>query len=292
MWQFLSDLTSNRSGAYTVVIFEEESTASSREYIVKPRNLRWLLISAGLLIFFGAAAAAVFSPLPQLVRGNNVEELRRSARMNAMRVAALQDSLAVQQEYARHLGALVTGRVDSSTQKYLMEQGVVRDSAVQGTERSRVHEQPAVHVNQISAGGERGQRSESRFVRPPGPDWPTQPPVEGFVTQGFDVQNGHYAVDVAVEEGSRVYSVASGFVVFADWTQEAGQVIAVQHPGGYLSVYKHNNQLLKQAGDRVTNREPVAISGNTGHITTGPHVHFELWHDGLAQDPRHFILGW
>lgn len=292
MWQFLSDLTRNISGTYTVVIFEEESTASSREYLVEPRRLRWLVVAAAVFLCLGAGVVTVLSPLPHLLRGDNVEELRQSARMNAMRVAALQDSLAVQQEYARHLGALITGRVDSSTQAFLLEQGVVTDSSARESGVQSAHEQPAVRISQISVPGETTRGSPAGGESGGGPDWPAQPPVDGFVTQGFNVEAGHYAVDVAVEKGMRVRAVASGYVVFADWTQEAGQVVAVQHPGGYLSVYKHNNELLKQAGDRVAYREPVAISGNTGHITTGPHVHFELWHDGLAQDPRHFIIGW
>ena len=85
-------------------------------------------------------------------------------------------------------------------------------------------------------------------------------------------------------------SVGDGYVTFADWTQAGGYTIAVQHAGGYLSIYKHNARLLKRAGERVRSREVVALSGNTGEITSGPHLHFELWRDGLAQDPASFLI--
>ena len=81
-------------------------------------------------------------------------------------------------------------------------------------------------------------------------------------------------------------------MVWADWTQDGGHTIAVQHADGYISIYKHNSRLLKRRGDRVTALEPIAVSGNTGAISTGPHLHFELWRNGLAQGPSAFISGW
>lgn len=80
-------------------------------------------------------------------------------------------------------------------------------------------------------------------------------------------------------------------MVFADWTYTGGHTIIVQHANGFLSVYKHNEQLLKQVADRVSVREGLAISGNSGEFTTGPHLHFELWNNGLAQDPGAYLLG-
>jgi murein DD-endopeptidase MepM/ murein hydrolase activator NlpD len=80
-------------------------------------------------------------------------------------------------------------------------------------------------------------------------------------------------------------------VVFADWTYEGGYAVGVQHADGYLTVYKHNQRLLKRVGDRIRARDEIAISGNSGEISTGPHLHFELWQNGLAQDPRSYIVG-
>jgi murein DD-endopeptidase MepM/ murein hydrolase activator NlpD len=114
----------------------------------------------------------------------------------------------------------------------------------------------------------------------------------GFPTRDFDARDGHYGVDIAVSEGAFVRSIGEGYVVMADWTQDGGYTVAVQHGNGYLSVYKHNKRLLKQVGDRVKARDALAVSGNSGEMTTGPHLHFELWRHGLAQDPRSYIAGW
>jgi murein DD-endopeptidase MepM/ murein hydrolase activator NlpD len=114
----------------------------------------------------------------------------------------------------------------------------------------------------------------------------------GFPTRDFDAADAHFGIDIAVSEGTLVRAVGEGYVVLADWTQGAGYTIAIQHADGYLSVYKHNKRLLKKTGDRVQAREALAVSGSSGEVTTGPHLHFELWQNGLAQDPRPYVTGW
>jgi murein DD-endopeptidase MepM/ murein hydrolase activator NlpD len=119
---------------------------------------------------------------------------------------------------------------------------------------------------------------------------PALPPLTGVVSRAYDAGAGHFGLDIVARTGSTVRAVGDGFVVAADWTHTGGYTIAVQHPNGYLSIYAHNQRLLKRIGDRVRSQEALALSGNTGTITSGPHLHFELWRDGLAQDPRAFLL--
>jgi murein DD-endopeptidase MepM/ murein hydrolase activator NlpD len=122
---------------------------------------------------------------------------------------------------------------------------------------------------------------------------PVESPVTtGFPTRSFDASDEHFGVDIAVSEGTYVRAVGEGYVILSDWTQGGGYTIAVQHSDGYLSVYKHNKRLLKQTGDHVQAQEALAVSGSSGEMTTGPHLHFELWQNGLAQDPRPYVTGW
>ena len=118
---------------------------------------------------------------------------------------------------------------------------------------------------------------------------PALPPIVGVLSRGYSAEAGHFGLDFAAREGTPVRSIGDGFVVFADWTHAGGFTIAVQHSDGYLSVYKHNQRLLKREGDRVRSQETVALSGNTGAVTSGPHLHFELWREGLAQDPHAYL---
>ena len=115
------------------------------------------------------------------------------------------------------------------------------------------------------------------------------PPVKGTVTQPFNLNKSHYAVDVAVEENTPIKNIADGIVVFSEWTAETGFVIIVKHNLGLLSIYKHNSSLNKKQGDVVLAGEVIATAGNTGEYTTGFHLHFELWIDDYPMNPENFF---
>ncbi len=114
-------------------------------------------------------------------------------------------------------------------------------------------------------------------------------PVKGIVVNGFDADKHHYAVDIALKKGLPVKSIAKGRVIFADWSPDTGNTIIVKHPNDVISIYKHNQKLLRQTGDLVQQGEVIALSGNTGEKTTGPHLHFELWIKDIPVDPVDFI---
>lgn len=114
-------------------------------------------------------------------------------------------------------------------------------------------------------------------------------PISGIITADYDINTKHFAVDVAVKTGTPVKAVAEGTVIFAEWTAATGHVIILEHSRGFISVYKHNGSLLKQQGDLVKSGEVIASSGSTGELTTGPHLHFELWSDGYPVNPINFI---
>lgn len=115
------------------------------------------------------------------------------------------------------------------------------------------------------------------------------PPVTGTVSMGYDLESKHYAVDITAPMDTPVKAVANGTVIFSEWTADTGYVIILEHKDGLLSVYKHNGSLAKFQGAVVRGGEVIASVGNTGELTTGPHLHFELWDDGNPVDPQNFI---
>lgn len=302
MWTFLRDLFRDPRRSQTIVVFDEEGVEGPRSHRVRPVELLWgsaaVVMAAG--IFF--TLIVWFSPLRQVVPGLDQQEVARDVRLNLLRLEAMQDSLLAQQQYLTHLRQLVIGHVDSASMAVPVsrsEQGaaVVTDVQSVASEASSEdwadHDQPALPGWQFSAASygnpSRAMASAERALA--GLQLPVLPPVNGFLTRGFNARAGHFGVDFAVEEGSMVRSVGDGYVVFADWTHEGGYAIGVQHADGYLSVYKHNQRLLKRTGERVRAREAIAVSGNTGETTTGPHLHVEFWQNGLAQDPRFYFVG-
>ena len=298
MRSFLAELFRHRDGGCTVIVMDEASTEPPRRCHVRPGRLflGWgaSLLGAAVL----AALLVTLTPLHALVTGYEAAAVAQRARMMALRVQALEDSLAMQDQYVGRLRSLVTGQVDSA---FVAEavQAEARGDALSGERAEDVveprsdawadHDQSALARAQLPAAAS-PMRMAADAASLSSPQFPVLPPVEGFLTRGFDARAGHYAVDIAAKEGTPVRSLGDGYVILADWTQDGGHALAVQHAGGYVSIYKHNRRLLKRVGDRVRAREVLAQSGNSGEVTTGPHVHVELWRSGLAQDPRQYFV--
>ncbi|HIK63255.1 MAG TPA: M23 family metallopeptidase [Flavobacteriales bacterium] len=114
-------------------------------------------------------------------------------------------------------------------------------------------------------------------------------PVLGEITQKFNYKENHFAIDIAVDTGTPVKAISDGRVVLSEWTMETGHVIIVDHGDMLLSVYKHNSSLVKKQNELVAAGEVIALSGNQGTLTTGPHLHFELWKNGAPIDPEQFF---
>jgi len=115
------------------------------------------------------------------------------------------------------------------------------------------------------------------------------PPINGVVINRFNSSPGHFGTDIVGRFDTNIYSVLDGTVIFAEWSTSTGYVVQIQHKHDLISVYKHNSGILVQQGDKVKAGEVIAIMGNEGELTTGPHLHFELWRNGLALDPEQYI---
>jgi murein DD-endopeptidase MepM/ murein hydrolase activator NlpD len=114
-------------------------------------------------------------------------------------------------------------------------------------------------------------------------------PITGFISDKYDSKKGHYGIDIVAKTNESVKCVADGTVVMSSWTQDAGYVIAIQHRGSLISVYKHNAVLLKKVGSFVNAGDIISIVGNSGEMTDGPHLHFEMWYNGNSLNPEEFV---
>jgi len=300
MLGLLSEFMRNVGRTITVIVMDKDHMEQPRSFMVEPRRLLWGVGAAAASVVVVLLALLLLTPIRYALPGYGSLEMRRSAVENQIRLESLEDSLRIQTEYVARLRDTFLGNVrpDSGSSGSAGFVSIVSSDLEAmplpvATDDWEEHQQPAFRFDQL------GMLPPSR----PQPDTPSSaylsalsfpvlPPVSGIATRGFDARTGHFAVDVALEEGSAIRSIGDGYVILADWLNDGGQVIAIAHADGYISVFKHNSSLLKQVGDRVTDREVVALSGNSGEITTGPHVHFELWQNGLAQDPRAYVLGW
>ncbi len=300
MWSFLADLVRSADGPRTVIVMDDAYREQPRQYRLEPRRLLLALGGAALTLTLVLLLLVIFTPLRELIPGYGTAALRHDARQAAVRLAAMQDSLDVQRQYMAQLRQLFTGRVDvPSAGPQEPSEGtptaageLAEVAAAPNSKNWTDHQQPALPVARMPAemaAPVQVVSAEARYLS--SLQLPALPPVNGLLTRAFDARTGHFAIDIAVKEGTMVRAVGDGYVIFADWTHEGGYAMAVQHADGYVSVYKHNQRLLKRAGDRVRAREALAVSGNSGEYTSGPHLHFELWDNGLAQDPRSYLVG-
>ncbi len=309
MLPFLRDLFSRTgAAARTVILLEPDAMTAPRQYEVHPKQLMRAAVAAGLGVGMLMLVLVLATPLRRLALGPGTAELRSLARANAGRAEALEDSLAVQHHQLAQLRALFTGEADSVAAEPLPDDPTLPEASAAavelGVDPRTSDPEPSPGPAPSPTPAALAQRLDTlRWMTstPPAPGTPAAlylaglrlpalPPVEGLVSRGYDAAAGHFGLDMAARAGTTVRAVGDGFVVSADWTHTGGYTIAVQHPNGYLSIYAHNQRLLKRIGDRVRSREALALSGNTGAVTSGPHLHFELWRDGLAQDPRAFLL--
>ncbi|HEY5824711.1 MAG TPA: M23 family metallopeptidase [Cyclobacteriaceae bacterium] len=114
-------------------------------------------------------------------------------------------------------------------------------------------------------------------------------PITGFISDHYDLKKGHYGTDIVAKTNEPVKCIADGTVIISSWTQDSGHVIAIQHRGNLISVYKHNAELLKKVGTFVNAGEIISIVGNSGEMTDGPHLHFELWYNSNSLNPEEFV---
>lgn len=223
-----------------------------------------------------------FTPLKELIPGYASSKLRREAIDLALKTDSLELALEYNQNYLNSIQRILQGEViDTVLQELQNDTSVGNDpivlsepSAQDSAFREWVEEENAFTLSN----------------RVPNLDIPQLfSPLEGVVTSSFDKSTGHYAVDIAAAKNTPIKSCYEGTIIFADWTSETGHIIIIQHENNLLSAYKHNSALLKEVGEFVRSGEAIAIIGNSGENSTGPHLHFELWFEGAAINPEDFI---
>lgn len=301
MLALLSEFIRNVGHTITVIVMDKDRMAQPQSFLVEPGRAVWAAVGAFVLALVVILAILLFTPIRYALPGYGSLEMRREAVENQIRLESLEDSLRIQTEYVTRLRDMFLGNVtptapdaDDSQASNIPSGADLQSLPLPLTSDDwEEHEQPAFGFDELSLLPPSVPASTtpvSSYLS--AMSFPVLPPISGIATRGFDARTGHFAVDVAAEEGSPIRSIGDGYVILADYMNDGGQVIAIAHADGYISVFKHNSSLLKQVGDRVRDREVIALSGNSGEISSGPHTHFELWQNGLAQDPRAYVLGW
>ena len=225
-----------------------------------------------------------FTPVRTFIPGYPDARSKRAAIQNAITIDSLENVIFRWELYSENLRRAVEGLEPVKIDSLIKAQNTSRAESLDMDNIARQDSLLREHVKEEEQFGisDRGRR-----------DLPIEglhffTPLKGVVSQGYDPVIHPY-IDIAAPEGSVVKATLDGTVIFAGWSDDAGHTIQIQHDGDIVSIYKHNEKLLKKTGDKVTAGTPIALVGNTGELTTGDHLHFELWHKGQTVDPTVYI---
>lgn len=240
-----------------------------------------------LLIIGINTSLIAFTNLREFIPGYPDVTLRRNIIMNAILLDSLERELEIRDKYFYDLNAVISGRqpiehitVRDTSRDY--SNIVFRRSVEDSIFRARVEQEEQYSLSAGPQGPEQGTSLASIHFFPP---------VKGIVSSNFDMRTRHYATDIVTQPKAVVSSTLDGTVIMTGWTMETGFVIMIQHNNNIISVYKHNARLLKEMGDKVWAGEAISIVGDSGELyTSGPHLHFELWHNGEPLDPTQYIF--
>ncbi|MEX6626514.1 M23 family metallopeptidase [Tenacibaculum salmonis] len=234
-----------------------------------------------LLIVFTTLLIA-FTGLREYIPGYSSSSLKRKATRLIYQTDSLKTRLAVIERFTKALRPVLTGEIspDKIDSIKIDAQNIAID-----TRKLAATKEDSLFREKIE-GKDRFPLSESAEGRAKVVFFS---PLTGNISQVFNTNDKHYAIDIVAKKGTPVKVIADGTVILAEWTAETGYVIMIQHPDEFISVYKHNGQLLKQQGELVKSGEAIASVGSTGELSTGPHLHFELWNNGFPVNPTDYI---
>tara|TARA_B100001564_G_scaffold359579_1_gene381921 strand:+ start:71 stop:931 length:861 start_codon:yes stop_codon:yes gene_type:complete len=267
---------------YRVVIIADNSLEERMS--IRFSILKFFTATLGILIFvvFVTLFIVTNTSLSQYIPGRSKDDVLKSLVALTIQADSLQAALNKRDAYLNNIESVLSGNDSFFINKNsLNSEGIV---ALENISFEASQEDSILRVEV-----ENEERGALNYAEKESGHFVFFPPVFGYVSDTFDFQKKHFAVDLVAKKNSKVSSVLAGTVVVSDWSSEVGYVIGIQHKNNYLSFYKHNSILLKRVGDFVAAGEHIAVIGNSGEFSTGPHLHFELWHNGSPVNPLDYI---
>lgn len=267
---------------YRLVILNEDTFEEKISFKLTRLNVFFFSGITAILLIGLTTLLIAFTPLREYIPGYPSTKLKKQATFLLSKTDSLQNVIRVNEQYYKSIKSVLRGDVatvefdrDSIQESvFYTDELQVSASKADSLLRETVAQEDKYNLFQsASAGG----------------DIALFAPLKGIISQTYNAQEKHYAVDIVAEKEAPVLAAADGTVIFAEWTADTGHVIILRHDNDLITVYKHNASLSKTQGELVTAGEVIATVGNTGELTTGPHLHFELWADGYSINPVDFI---
>ncbi|MFN8300391.1 MAG: M23 family metallopeptidase [Chitinophagales bacterium] len=285
----ITQRSTNLKSKFRFVILNDE-TFEEKFSLVLTRTNVWVFFSiVAFSLVFLTAAAIVYTPLKYFIPGFGDYNYRGDILKLQVKTDSLANELQARQLWLENLMNVAEGNIDSvrppkqapgNIDKSKIDLHQVADAEKELRKTVEEEENFSLSMEARKNNEAVGEVKQMHLIAP----------VTGYVTDKYDVAKEHFGIDIASKADEPVKAVFDGRVVSATYTLETGYVIAVQHTGNLVSLYKHNSRITKKAGDSVKGGDVIGFVGNTGENSTGPHLHFELWHDGHSLNPADYIV--
>jgi len=282
---------------YRLIVMNNETFEEVGSYQLSPLNIYMAICGVIAIVAFLVFLLIVATPIKRYIPGyGNIQEHKEALRLTA-ELNAIKEDLSAQEAYTENIRKILVGDiVEVESQVAAIDTNATEDipDSLLNVERIREDEllRKEIELNeqlqnrQTNTTGSLAMNNQISleqlyFI----------PPISGgTISEPYGPDNKHYGIDVMAPKNTPVKAIMDGFVFTSDWTLETGNTIGIQHANNLISFYKHNSLLLKESGNQVKAGEAIAIIGNTGTLSSGPHLHFELWHNGKAVNPENFII--
>lgn len=276
---------------YRLVILNEDTFEEKLSFKLSRLNVFVVSGTLAIILIFLTTYLIAFTPLREYIPGYSSANLQKDLYELQVRTDSIGEALKNRDLYISNLKSLLSGEVVPVPDQpvvqadSLVRSGYSRISNLRSKEdsmlRKEYEQENLYNLNVDSRSSQRQNTPVSKLN--------FYTPVKGIVTNRFDASRRHYGIDIATRQNEAVKAAYDGVVFFSEWTAETGNVIAIQHSGAVITVYKHNSVLLRKQGAYVRAGESIAIIGNTGEYSTGPHLHFELWINSSPVDPEKYL---
>ena len=270
---------------YRLVILNDDTFEEKISLRLSQLNVFVIFGVSSFVLILLVILLIAFTPLREFIPGYANVNIRKQGVENFLKSDSIAIALTQNTLYIENIRHIIQGEVLS------LDNETVIDSSVnyQGIKNEPI-EEDSVLRNMIEteekynlfsmAGSTPGNISSFIFLQP----------LKGTVTDRFNIKKQHFGIDVVAPKNEAIKATLDGTVIFAEWTSETGYVIQLQHSDNIVSIYKHNSVLHKEVGDHVKAGEVIAIVGNSGEFSTGPHLHFELWYNGIPINPEDYMM--
>jgi len=270
--------------SFSVLIVPDDSGIKAKTQKLSPQKIIWLVVFYSVIVFIFSYLVMAFTPVGDLfkIKGNTLseEDMTQVQELNKKLIFLAHELEDMRSKNDRLRYALILG--DSTLADSLVQTDSSDSEAGKLNLKKKAGGDILSVINDLFFKHNLHQGKEFTFSRP----------VNGFISRQFEPENGHFGIDYVVKTGTPVYAASGGYVVFSGFTVEDGYMLIINSPDNYITVYKHLSALLKKEREIVSQGELIALTGNTGDVTTGPHLHFEIWKNGQPINPKFVLINY